>query len=122
MAGSTALFVTPWCACDGINLCGRDTTTFPLLFNTLLSPHFFLCLVPVLQSIPRMYCTCVCTDLQSGTVTQLATGHDFFSSPALSPDGSQLAYVAWDHPNMPWADTWLYVADVGEYGQPTNTR
>lgn len=39
-------------------------------------------------------------DLASGAVTQLASGHDFFSSPAVSPDGTHLAYVAWDHPNM----------------------
>jgi Tol biopolymer transport system component len=39
-------------------------------------------------------------DLATGTVTQLATGHDFFSSPRLSPDGNNLAWVSWDHPNM----------------------
>ena len=32
----------------------------------------------------------------------LASGHDFYSSPRLSPDGRWLACLAWDHPNMPW--------------------
>jgi dipeptidyl aminopeptidase/acylaminoacyl peptidase len=42
-------------------------------------------------------------------VVVLVSGRDFVSSPRLSPDGSRLAYVAWDHPNMPWDDTELLV-------------
>ncbi len=42
----------------------------------------------------------------------LAGGRDFFSAPRLSPDGQQLAWVVWDHPNMPWDGTELFVADV----------
>jgi dipeptidyl aminopeptidase/acylaminoacyl peptidase len=46
----------------------------------------------------------------------LASGHDFFSSPRLSPDGSQLAWLAWDLPNMPWNGTVLYLAALGSDG------
>lgn len=42
------------------------------------------------------------------SATVLASGHDFFSSPRLSPDGRWLAYLAWDHPRMPWDGTLLY--------------
>lgn len=42
----------------------------------------------------------------------LTSGHDFYMQPAWSPDGRRLAWVAWDHPNMPWDGTNLYVADV----------
>ena len=42
----------------------------------------------------------------------LVAGHDFFSSPRLSPDGRRLAWIAWDHPNMPWVGTALYVAEL----------
>jgi dipeptidyl aminopeptidase/acylaminoacyl peptidase len=42
----------------------------------------------------------------------LAQGRDFYASPRLSPDGSRLAFVSWQHPNMPWDDTQLFVADV----------
>jgi dipeptidyl aminopeptidase/acylaminoacyl peptidase len=43
----------------------------------------------------------------------LAEGRDFYSAPRLSPDGTRLAWLAWDHPNMPWDGTELFVADVG---------
>jgi dipeptidyl aminopeptidase/acylaminoacyl peptidase len=45
--------------------------------------------------------------------------HDFYSSPRLSPDGSRLAWLAWDHPNMPWMGTTLYLAAFGSDGAPS---
>lgn len=59
-------------------------------------------------------------DLDSGKVAVLAGGTDFVSAPRLSPDGKQLAWVAWDHPNMPWDDTVLYLADVSSDGKLSN--
>ena len=46
----------------------------------------------------------------------LAGGHDFVASPRLSPDGRHLAWLAWDHPNMPWNGTTLYLADLADDG------
>ena len=43
---------------------------------------------------------------------RLATGHDFYMWPCWHPAGTQIAYVAWDHPAMPWDSTTLYVADL----------
>ncbi|MGY1635946.1 prolyl oligopeptidase family serine peptidase [Geodermatophilus sp. SYSU D00742] len=37
-----------------------------------------------------------------GTVEVLVTGPDFVSDPRLSPDGQHLAWLQWDHPDMPW--------------------
>ena len=51
----------------------------------------------------------------------LASGHDFYSTPRVSPDGSTLAWLAWRHPQMPWDGTELWVADIaadGSLGTP----
>src|SRR5712691_3324856 len=49
----------------------------------------------------------------------LISGPDFLSSPRLSPDGRRLAFLAWDHPDMPWAGTTLYVTELGDDGRPS---
>mmetsp|Transcript_69927 Transcript_69927/g.167853 ORF Transcript_69927/g.167853 Transcript_69927/m.167853 type:complete len:848 (-) Transcript_69927:83-2626(-) len=48
----------------------------------------------------------------SGIIEVLAEGYDFYVSPRLSPDDSKLAWICWDHPNMPWDTTELWYADV----------
>lgn len=42
---------------------------------------------------------------------------DFVAYPRVSPDGTKLAWIAWDHPNMPWDDVALHVADIGADGE-----
>ena len=54
--------------------------------------------------------------------TVLASGHDFYASPALSPDGKYLVWLTWDHPRMPWEGTELWMAEVldtGALSEPT---
>lgn len=38
--------------------------------------------------------------------------HRFVTGPRISPDGSRAAWLAWDHPRMPWDGTELVVAEV----------
>ncbi len=42
----------------------------------------------------------------------LVSGNDFYASPRFSPDGTQLAWLTWNHPNMPWDGCELWVATV----------
>ena len=46
----------------------------------------------------------------------LLSGPDFVAAPRISPDGSKLAWVQWDHPNMPWDSTELWVAPIDASG------
>ena len=52
----------------------------------------------------------------------LVEGNDFYSTPRLSPDGTQLAWLTWNHPNMPWDGCELWVGDFGEDGKLASTR
>ena len=58
-------------------------------------------------------------NLDGGLV--LVEGPDFVSSAALSVDGTRLAWLQWDHPNMPWDGCELCVADLAADGQPATT-
>ncbi len=45
-------------------------------------------------------------------VRVLSEGHDFYSNPCVSPCGSQLLWLTWDHPDMPWDNTHVWTADL----------
>lgn len=53
-----------------------------------------------------------------GGIRVLVEGPDFVASPRLSPDGSSLAWLEWDHPDMPWDATRLRVATIDADGSP----
>jgi dipeptidyl aminopeptidase/acylaminoacyl peptidase len=56
--------------------------------------------------------TVAAVSLETGETTILAAGNDFYSSPRLSLDGSRLAWLTWNHPNMPWDGCELWVAEI----------
>lgn len=51
-----------------------------------------------------------------GAVREVVSGSDFLAWPRPSRDGRRLAWIAWDHPRMPWDGTELRVADLGAHG------
>lgn len=64
----------------------------------------------------------VSVNLRTGAVQTLVSGNDFYSSPRLSPDGSRLSWLAWNHPNMPWDSTELWVGEFASDGTVTRKQ
>ena len=66
--------------------------------------------------------TVIALDLDAGGEGDvLVSGSDFYAYPAVSPDGTALAWLSWNHPNMPWDETELWTADIladGSLGAP----
>ena len=61
--------------------------------------------------------TIVGIDLNGGDNGKvLIEGNNFYAFARLSPDGNQLAYQTWNHPNMPWDGCELWVADINADG------
>lgn len=54
----------------------------------------------------------VSVDVRTGEVTRLAADADFYTTPRFSPDGRWVSWRAWDHPEMPWTESRLYLAEV----------
>ncbi|MGH2370153.1 MAG: prolyl oligopeptidase family serine peptidase, partial [Chloroflexota bacterium] len=52
----------------------------------------------------------------------LVSGNDFYASPRLSPDGSRLVWLTWNHPNMPWDGTELWVGELAADGSLGRTQ
>lgn len=66
--------------------------------------------------------TIVAIPLDGGDPTVLVAGPDFVAAPRPSPDGALLAWLEWDHPDMPWDATRLRVAPIapdGSLGEST---
>ncbi len=59
---------------------------------------------------PRNSLVAINTD--TGQVSTLQEGQDFYASAGFSPDGNQLCWLSWMHPDMPWDSTELFKANV----------
>ena len=82
------------------------------------------------QNRDRLICVCedhsqndaeaknsiITIDLGTGKIQTLIEGNDFYSSPRLSSDGQQLAWLSWNHPDMPWDSTYLWLAKIDDRG------
>jgi dipeptidyl aminopeptidase/acylaminoacyl peptidase len=65
-----------------------------------------------LRSVQDPHNTIVALDLPGGGPgTVVVQGNDFYSNPRLSPDGKRLAWLTWNHPNMPWVSSEVWVGD-----------
>ena len=52
----------------------------------------------------------------------LVAGNDFYSTPRLSPDGTRLAWLTWNHPDMPWVAAEAWVGEVQADGTVAKAR
>jgi dipeptidyl aminopeptidase/acylaminoacyl peptidase len=64
----------------------------------------------------------VAIDIATGREATLDGGCDFYASPTLSADGSKLAWLSWQHPDMPWTSTRLNVAGLDQAGALTGKQ
>jgi dipeptidyl aminopeptidase/acylaminoacyl peptidase len=55
---------------------------------------------------------------EGGTI--LVSGNNFYSNPRISPDGSHLSWLTWNHPNMPWDGTEVWVGELNANGSISN--
>ncbi len=58
----------------------------------------------------------------NGEAKVLISGRDFYSSPRISPDGSRLAWLAWNHPSMPWDGCELWIGKFDDDGTIVDQR
>jgi len=55
-------------------------------------------------------------------IETLVEGNDFYASPRISPDGTQMCWLTWNHPNMPWDGSELWVAELDSSGSIGDCR
>ena len=58
----------------------------------------------------------------SATPKTIIKGSDFFSSPRINDEGNKIAWISWQHPNMPFDSTELYIADFTKCGDLSNQK
>ncbi|MGL6113384.1 MAG: prolyl oligopeptidase family serine peptidase, partial [Rubrivivax sp.] len=71
---------------------------------------------------PRNCLVCVQRDGDDSGGRVAVEGQDFYAAPRLSPDGAQLAWLCWNHPDMPWDGCELWLADVDADGRLQHPR
>ena len=64
----------------------------------------------------------VAVPMSGGESTVLVSGNDFYSFPRVSPDNSRLAWLTWNHPNMPWDGCELWVGEIAADGSVVNRQ
>ena len=66
--------------------------------------------------------TIVALDLEGGASTTLVAGADFYASARVSPEGRRLAWLSWNHPDMPWQGTELWLGAFADDGSLVHSR
>ncbi|WP_438951994.1 S9 family peptidase [Porticoccus sp.] len=59
---------------------------------------------------------------QSMVIQRLCEGADFYAYPRLDNSGDRLCWISWNHPDLPWDNTCLWLAELGADGNPLEPR
>ena len=73
------------------------------------------------QQEPENFIAAISLD-GSQTLLKLVSGADFYAYPRLSPNGSHLSWISWQHPHMPWDNTTLEIAELDTNGAVGNIK
>ena len=68
------------------------------------------------EDVTKVVNSIMAVDLASGELSTLVSGADFYSTPRISPDSNELAWICWNHPDMPWDQTVLHRASLDQGG------
>lgn len=74
------------------------------------------------ETLKQVINTIISIDIDSGHITTLVDGDDFYASPRLNPAATQLCWQSWNHPNMPWDGNQLWLADIDHRAQAVNKQ
>ncbi len=68
----------------------------------------------------RVINSIVSIKVNSGEISDIETGNDFYASPRLNTSATQLCWQTWNHPNMPWDGNQLWLADINKKSKLKN--
>jgi dipeptidyl aminopeptidase/acylaminoacyl peptidase len=67
--------------------------------------------------------TAICSvAISNGAVEMQIVGNDFYAYPRISPNGMFMSWMSWNHPNMPWDESFVWAGNVASDGSVSNMR
>jgi dipeptidyl aminopeptidase/acylaminoacyl peptidase len=111
---------------DRVFFCGKDGRLYSIVieegFERAITPKYGGIAAPTpspngdwvvyIHSYEDKDCIAIVDSKGSNWPIKLISGADFYMQPTWSPDGKTVAWVSWDHPDMPWDKTRIEMAAV----------
>jgi len=85
-------------------ICWGDLSEVPRV-GSVLAVREDTRITPVRRSVAMI-------EVSTGRTSTILEGRDFFAGARVSPDGTQMCWMAWDHPSMPWEAGEVWVAEL----------
>ncbi|KAH6664235.1 Alpha/Beta hydrolase protein [Halenospora varia] len=78
---------------------------------SIAQPDWVLAVHEIHQDDGEVLNTIAAINLKTKTSKVVVEGADFYSHPRFGPDGKKISWMQWNHPDMPWTGSEVYVAD-----------